>query len=245
MTTPNTPGTAEQEVELKWNRAWSTRGPGEILWEADPADIEADLGYFVVSLDQALPIVDFGCGDGRQTRFLAPHFAHVVGVDISEVAIRRALAEDNPPNVGFQVLDARHRDGVSRLHSELGDANVYIRGMLHSLPPDSRSATVQTITLLLGAAGTLFVKEPSPDAAPYFTDITERYVMPPGQARMMSRITSAQLISIPELTGMFPADRFEVLNSGTTHLRTVHTLPGGGVVSVPAIWILSRPRGKS
>jgi SAM-dependent methyltransferase len=240
MTIPNTPGTAE--VELQWNRAWSTRGPGEILWEADPADIEDDLGYFADSLDQTLPMVDFGCGDGRQTRFLAPHFPHVVGVDISEVAIRRARAADNPPHVGFHVLDARHRGGVSRLHGELGDANVYIRGMLHSQPPASRTAAVQTVTVLLGASGTLFVKEPSPDAVSYFGDIMELYALPPRQAMMMSRPKAERLISIQELASLFPANRFEVLGTGTSHLRTVHTLPGGAVVSVPAVWLLSRPR---
>jgi SAM-dependent methyltransferase len=214
------------------------------MWDADSADLEADLGYFADSFDPALPMVDFGCGDGRQTRFLARHFPHVVGVDISAAAIRRARAADSPRNTGFQVLDARDQDGAARLHGELGDANVYIRGMLHAMPPTSRPSVAEAIAALLGVAGTLFAKEPSPDAASYFSDIRERYTMPPELAKVMPRIAPKR-ISITELEELFPASRFEMLGTGTSCLRTVHTLPDGALISVPAIWILSRPRRTS
>jgi SAM-dependent methyltransferase len=243
MTTPSTPDTAGQD---KWERWWAGLDgtPGEIVWDADPADLEADLGCFAGSLDPALPVVDFGCGDGRQTRFLARHFPNVVGVDISAAAIRRARAADNPPNVAFQVLDARDRDGGARLHDKLGDANVYIRGVLQALPPASRPAAVQTIAALLGAAGTLFAKELPPEASSYFAEMTQRYGMPPGLAKVMQSVPPGQ-ISLPELSGLFPADRLEVLGIGTSRMRTVNSLPGGEAISVPAIWILSRPRRTS
>ncbi len=54
--------------------------------------------------------------------------------------------------------------------------------------------------------------------------------IPPGQ------------ISLPELVRLFPADRFEVLGTGTSRIHTVNTLPGGEVIMVPAIWALIRPR---
>lgn len=240
MTTPNTPDTAEQK---NWEHWWAGLDgtPGEIVWDADPADLMADLGYFADSLNPALPVVDFGCGDGRQTRFLAERFPQVVGVDIAAAAIRRAGAADNPPNVTFQVLDARDRDGAARLHDELGDANVYIRGVLQALPPASRPRAVETIAALLGSAGTLFAKELPPEAGSYFAEMTQRYGMPPGLAKVMRSIPPGQ-ISIADLSGLFPGDRFEVLDAGTSRVRTVNSLPGGVVISVPAIWILTRPK---
>ena len=128
---------ADQDLSAAWERWWSGIGrtPGEIVWDADPGDLEADLGHFAGWFGQALPVVDVGCGDGRQTRFLARHFPHVAGVDVSAAAIGRARAVDNPPNVCYQVLDARDPAGAARLHGELGDANVYIRGVLQALPP--------------------------------------------------------------------------------------------------------------
>lgn len=239
----NNPETAEQD---KWERWWAGLDgtPGEIVWDADPADLEADLGYFAGSLNPALPVMDLGCGDGRQTRFLAGHFPHVVGTDISAAAIRRARAADNPPNVAFQVLDARDQEGAARLHGELGDANVYIRGVLQALPPASLLGAAQTIAALLGATGTLFAKELPPEASFYFAEMTQRYGMPPGLAEVMRNIPPGQ-IPLPELSELFPADRFEVLGTGTSRMRTVNSLPGGVVISVPAIWILTRPRRKS
>ncbi|MBO0815249.1 MAG: class I SAM-dependent methyltransferase [Actinobacteria bacterium] len=243
MTAPGTPHPAGQD---KWEQWWAGLDgtPGEVVWDADPADLEADLGCFAGSLDPALPVVDFGCGDGRQTRYLAGRFPHVVGTDISAAAIRRARAASNPPNVTFQVLDARDMDGAARLHDELGDANVYIRGVLQALPPACRPGAVQIIAALLGAAGTLFAKELPPEASSYFADMTQQYGMPPTLAKLMRTIPPGQ-ISLPELSELFPANRFEVLDTGTSRIRTVNSLPGGVVISVPAIWILTRPRRES
>ena len=48
--------------------------------------------------DRAL---DFGCGVGRLTQALAPHFQDVVGIDISESMLRRARALNPPANCEF------------------------------------------------------------------------------------------------------------------------------------------------
>jgi len=238
-----TAGPADQNLTLAWERWWAgiDGTPGEIVWDADRGDVEADLDHFAGSFDPALPVVDFGCGDGRQAGFLARHFPAVLGVDISAAAIGRARAADNPPNVGFQVLDARDTAGAVRLHAELGDANVYIRGVLQALPPADRPQAVQTLAALLGAAGTLFAKELPPEAASYFAAVIRRHGLLPGLAKVMQRVPPGQ-ISEPELVRLFPAGRFEVLGTGTSRMHTVNTLPGGEVIMVPAIWTLIRPR---
>ena len=82
-----------------WERWWAGIGgtPGGIVWDADAGDLTAGLEHFAALFGQRLPVVDFGCGDGRQTRVLGRHFATVLGVDISPAAIGWARAADNPP----------------------------------------------------------------------------------------------------------------------------------------------------
>lgn len=237
---------AERDLREAWERWWAgiDGTPGEIVWDASEHDLHADLEYFAASFGQRIPVVDLGCGDGKQTRFLGRHFATVRGVDVSPAAIDRASAADNPANISFRVLDACDPDQATRLHRELGDANVYIRGLLQALPPAARPRAVETIARLLGVTGTLFAKELPPAATSYFAAVTEQHGLPPGLARVMQLIPPGE-ISEPDLVRLFPADRFEVLTTGTSHIHTVNTLPGGQLIMVPAIYALVRPRRRA
>ena len=73
-----------------WENYWSTLSgtPGEIFWDADPAHAaQQDLGLFQGYADPQLPLLDLGCGNGTQTRFLADHFPKVIGTEISPAAV--------------------------------------------------------------------------------------------------------------------------------------------------------------
>jgi hypothetical protein len=118
---------------------------------------------------------------------------------------------------------------------------MYIRGVLQALPPADRPRAVATIAQLLGATGTLFAKELPPEAGAYFSAVIERHGMPPGMPRML-RLIPPGAISEPDLVRLFPADRFEVMSTGTSHIHTVNTLPNGEVIMVPAIYAVVRPR---
>jgi SAM-dependent methyltransferase len=50
--------------------------------------------------------LDFGCGVGRLTRALAPHFQNVVGIDISESMLRRAVTLNRDSNCKFVLNDS-------------------------------------------------------------------------------------------------------------------------------------------
>jgi hypothetical protein len=91
------------------------------------------------------------------------------------------------------------------------------------------------------ATGTVFAKELPPEASSHFAEMTQRYGMPPGLAKVMRSIAPGQ-ISLPELSALFPAERFEVLGTGTSRMHTINSLPGGVLISVPAIWILCGAR---
>ncbi|XP_020483784.1 putative methyltransferase DDB_G0268948 [Labrus bergylta] len=50
--------------------------------------------------------VDVGCGSGQGTILLAPHFAKVVGTDISKAQLEMAQVNSNPPNVSYRHCPA-------------------------------------------------------------------------------------------------------------------------------------------
>ena len=235
--------TRSGESQLTIWEAWWTAldgTPGEIVWDADEGDLTADLDVFGDSFDRRLPVIDLGCGNGRQTRSIARHFPTVLGVDISPSAVQRAWCADHPSNVSYRALDACCREEAERLHGELGDANVYVRGVLQALPPADRPTAVNSIAVVLGETGTLFAKELPPEASSYFAGLVQRHGLSPALERVMRLIPPGQ-ISEPELRRLFPADRFEVTSTGPSHIRTVNALPNGDSIVVPAIYALVRP----
>ena len=240
MSDTRSPSDANPPQQRFWKSLDGT--PGEVLWEAAACDLETDRKRFDTAFDQRLAVVDLGCGDGRQTRFLARHFPTVIGVDYAAAAIERATAAANPTNVSYRVLDARDLDAATALHGEIGDANVYIRGVLHRHPPEVRRLIVQTTARLLGHAGTLFVKELSTHAPPYFRSIIDRYGPPPGLTRIMRLSGPPGHMSKSDLLTLFPADRFDVIRTGASRIDTVNTLPTGRRIAIPAIYALVRPR---
>ena len=231
----------DQQFDL-WERWWSSvKGrPGEIVWDPDESDLVAHLELFRAPFDPGLPVVDLRCGDGRQTRFLARHFHAVLGVDISPSAVERARAAANPPNVSYRALDACCALEGERLHQEIGDANVYVRGVLQALEPANRPDAIRTIAALLGARGTLFAKELPPQAGDYFAALVRRHGLWPELDRVM-RLIPPGAISAPELASLFSPDRFAVIATGPRHIETVNRLPDGEAITVPAIYALVRP----
>ncbi len=241
MSQDMSPAAGDRQLVV-WERWWTAvdGASGEIVWDAAEADLASDLEIFAGAFGPALPVIDLGCGDGRQTRFLARRFEPVVGVDISSAAIERARGAGNPPNVSYRVLDAGSPDDAARLHLELGDANVYIRGVIQALPASDRPAAVRSIAALVGDRGTLFAKELPPQAGAYFAQIVERHGMWPELERVMRLIPPGQ-ITEQELTELFGAERFEVIATGPSRIDTINVLPDGEPIRVPAIYLLARP----
>src|SRR5688572_8012398 len=102
---------APRDQRQTWERYWSeigSTGPqGQVLWDADVRDeLDATVGHLRVYGDMSLPVVDLGCGNGRQARALAAYAPRVVGIDGSESAVKRATEEsDGVPNAEFRVAD--------------------------------------------------------------------------------------------------------------------------------------------
>ena len=50
------------------------------------------------------------------------------------------------------------------------------------------------------------------------------------------------MLNEDNLEVLFPPDRFTLLRTDKSHIRTVHTLPTGEVVKVPAFYAILRPQ---
>ena len=61
------------------------------------------------------------------------------------------------------MLDATRPEESAALAEEIGDANVFVRGVLHVLDDAAREAFVRSVSELLGDRGTLILLEPAYD----------------------------------------------------------------------------------
>jgi SAM-dependent methyltransferase len=226
-----------------WEGFWSTLSgtPGEIFWDADPAHAaQQDLALFKGSIDPQFPLIDLGCGNGTQTRFLADHFAKVIGTEIAPAAVEIARTKNAAHNISYRVLDVLRPDDAEALHKEIGDANVYMRAVLHQLSPVDHTTAIQSIERLLGRKGVLFLVELSSAAEPYFAQLIKQYGPPHGLARVFQHKITPGMVNENDLEVLFPPDRFTLLRTGPSHIHTVHTLPTGEVVKVPAFYAILR-----
>jgi SAM-dependent methyltransferase len=235
--------TSANRYLTSWESFWSTSTgtAGEIFWDADPAHAaQQDLALFQGSIDPQLPLIDLGCGNGTQTRFLADHFARVIGTEIAPSAVEIARTKNAAPNISYRALDVLSPDDAQALHEEIGDANLYMRAVLHQLSPADHATAIQSIERLLGRKGVLYLVELSSAAEPYFAQLITQYGPPPGLARVFQHQITPGMVNESDLDVLFPPDRFTLLRTGPSHIHTVHTLPTGEVVKVPAFYAILR-----
>lgn len=104
-------------------------------------------------------ILSIGCGIGDTELLLAPHAAHVTGVDLSPMAIaaaRSAAAREKVTNVDFQEGTWQDLD----LHGRMFDAVLAIF-FLHHLPDEQIDAMPRQLFPILREGGVLYALEPS------------------------------------------------------------------------------------
>lgn len=236
---------ASNRYLTSWESFWSTStgAPGEIFWDANPAyAAQQDVALFQGTLDPQLPLIDLGCGNGTQTRFLADHFQRVLGTEISPAAVEIARTKHAAANISYRVLDVLSPDAAQALHEEIGDANVYMRAVLHQLSPADQETAIQSIARLLGTKGTLYLIELSSAAEPFFARLIQQYGPPPGLARVFQHQITPGMLNENELEKLFPPDRFTLIRTGKSYIQTVHTFSTDEVVKVPAFYAILRRR---
>ncbi|MFE7466006.1 class I SAM-dependent methyltransferase [Streptomyces sp. NPDC057499] len=225
-----------------WEGYWTATSdtPGEAIWDADPSVTAAlDSERLLPYADTALPIVDLGCGNGTQTRFLATRFARAIGVDLSHAAIGHARRADPGGVAEFSQLDLVDAEAVARLRERIGDAHVYLRAVIHQSEPEARSAVAAAVAVLVGRRGRAFVTEPTPASKDVLRQVAQAPDGPPEKLRRVlehglrpAEATEEEVRRLLGETGL------TLLDEGAGVLVQTAYLPDGARVELPARWFV-------
>lgn len=228
-----------------WESYWQKTSdePGDAIWDAG-AELTAvpHTELLLPHADASLPVVDLGCGNGTQTRYLATRFARAVGVDLSHAAIEHARRIGEGDGVEFRQLDLTDTEAVRALHERLGDSNVYMRAVIHQSEPQARAAVAAAVATLTGSRGRAFVVELTSGSR----DVLQRAAQGPGgPGPKLRRVFEHGLkpADAPdeEIPRLLRAAGLEVLAEGDTALAQTEYLPDGSLLQLPAHWFVLAP----
>jgi SAM-dependent methyltransferase len=100
---------ADAEARRFFDELWSAGDVWEI--ESSPYERERLAALFATLAGRRYPrVLEIGAGGGEMTRMLAELADQVVGVDVSELAVRRARGRVPDPRVEFRVANVMEED---------------------------------------------------------------------------------------------------------------------------------------
>ncbi|WP_104181222.1 class I SAM-dependent methyltransferase [Arthrobacter sp. B0490] len=241
--TPRDPAAA---WEGYWSRVRSTGTEGEVLWDAE-IGTEADQYAHVLEghMDDGLPIIDVGCGNGRWTRWLAGRFPSALGVDVAESAVRRAAREsEGLPAVVFRTLDLTVPGTGRLLQEEHGDSNVFVRGVFHVLRPRQRRDLSENIRQVVGSRGRVLLTETNFRGNPlsYMQSLGARPgSIPAPLERAIGGIPVPGHFGRAERRAAFPDGSWSVLADGPVTIEAV-PMSGRTSTSIPGYFAMMGAR---
>lgn len=161
--------------------------------------------------------MDFGCGLGRLTAALSPHFERVIGVDISSshLAIaREEIAKRGLANVSFEQLEAI--DAVERLPQV--DLVFSVIVLQHNPPPVIR-ALFAALLGRVAPGGAAVIQIPTYLPGDYSFDV-ERYLREGGKDMEMHAIPQHEAFALVRAAGM---EVLEVIDDAWTGMGRSNT----------------------
>ncbi|MEA5596091.1 class I SAM-dependent methyltransferase [Rivularia sp. UHCC 0363] len=211
------------DYNANWDKYWSNiHDSSEVLWNVPYlSGVKLDYERFQPFLkDSHLPLIDFGCGDGTQTQFFTQHFNQVIGLEISKTAVElaRKQAQDAGLLITYEVLD--NLEKIQEIHKRFGDANIYVRGVLHQIEPQQRSTVAEQLKVLLGDKGILYIVELSSQAHNLLQQKIQNQEIPLGLAKVLESNIKPGAVSLENLQSLFPSSDFSFLESGETFIAT-------------------------
>lgn len=225
-----------------WEGYWqaTSDAPGEAIWDSDPSlTAVPHCDILLPHADPSLPVVDLGCGNGTQTRYLATRFPRAVGVDLSHAAIEHARRADTAKAAEFEQLSLVDHEAVRALAARVGDTHVYMRAVIHQSEPQDRPAVAGAVAALLGERGRAFVVELTSGSKTLFQQAAEG---PGGLPAKLRRVfehglkpAGADDDEVPRLLG---EAGLRIIDSGDTTLPQTEYLADGTRIDLPARWFV-------
>jgi SAM-dependent methyltransferase len=224
-----------------WETYWENIKSGaedQVFWDdVSESDSMADLQRFSDHMDPDLPLLDLGCGNGRQVRFFARYFKKVIGVDISLSAIRLAQSETiAEKNIEYRVFDALDSGNANALHQEFGDMNIYMRGVLHMVKWHDRRKFTDNLAVLLGENGTLYQIELPTKSILYMRSLPQEIFS------TIPKITRRVGFNNEDRRLFYPDDRWLVIEEGSNVSLSTIPLPDGKEDLMPANYLILRQK---
>lgn len=220
---------APKDPHTAWDQYWgnvnSTGAQGDVLWDAgDDHELLGYLEHLKRQMHPDLPIVDIGCGSGAFSRRLAAHFPHVLGVDVAPNAIARARADsEGIEGISFLAADMTAPGAARSVAAALasadmpGEANIFIRGVLHVLKPRSQAALAEQLHPLVGKRGRIFLAETDfrGNAVEYVSHLgATRHFIPAPLAAAIRGLPMPGRFGAAQRVRAFPEDRWDVVEDG-------------------------------
>ncbi|MCF3134109.1 class I SAM-dependent methyltransferase [Streptomyces olivochromogenes] len=235
-----------EDYRNAWESFWRdiSDAPGEAIWDSDPSLTAVPHSELLLPFaDTTRTIVDLGCGNGTQTRYLASRFARAVGVDLSHAAIehaRRAAADDaGDEAVEFEQLDLTDAEAVRALHGRVGDSHVYMRAVIHQSEPQARALVAGAVAEIIGSGGRAFVVELTSGSRQVLRRAAADPDGPPPKLRRVFhhglKPAEAEDEEIPKLLREAGLD---ILATGETTLPQTEYLSDGTRIDLPARWFV-------
>lgn len=205
---------------------------------------------------EQLPLVDVGCGDGTQTQYFGGRVKQAIGVDISQAAVDIANAasiknKSSPgattgqQRVTYQVLDLMNGPACQAFHDAVGDANLYMRGVLMQFSPEDRVAASNNLKVLMGQQGCLYLHEYVPQTKAYYGSIFQKQGMPMGFQRVIDSGITPGGIARDEMESLFTD--YQVLKESQEHtMSTIIELEGeSDVARAPGFYMVLKKKQQS
>ncbi|SNQ52017.1 conserved hypothetical protein [Frankia canadensis] len=243
---------AERDTADAWERYWAgierTGRGGDVIWDADSGEEFAWLlGQARRHFPPNLPVIDLGCGNGRYSRELAAHFPHVTGVDVAASAIEHATAEAASAgvrNADYRALDMTDAEQAGTLGE--GPYNIFVRGVFHILRGAARARLATVVDRLLGSEGVLILHEPDYSAGSfgYLGFVGGKKGRAEGLVGPLEAagVRHSRRFDRPELTDVFPAERWELVDDDAVNLHVIDPESDAGALGLPGYYAVLRRR---
>lgn len=171
------PGVARDRHRAAWED-WGRIDPfWAVLTEADARHGRWDVDrFFVTGVEQVATMLahtqrygrpahrgtalDFGCGLGRLTRALAPHFERTYGLDVASTMIKRAQRLDTGFGRSGAMFVRHDREDLSRFASESVDFLSCLLVLQHLPSRDAIETYLREFVRVLSPAGAAVVQLP-------------------------------------------------------------------------------------